>query len=73
VVVVDAPMEIRIQRTIERDHTTEDQVKERISKQYQQEEKVKLADYVIHNDGHQMIMPQVIKVHSELIELSKQS
>jgi len=67
VVVVHAPLEVRIQRTMSRDNSTEEQVKERISKQYGQKEKVKLADYVIHNDGEQILIPQILEVHSSIL------
>jgi len=67
IVVVDAPIHIRIERTISRDNSTEEQVRDRISKQYDQEEKVKLADFVLHNDGKQMIIPQILRVHSTIM------
>ena len=67
VVVVDAPLEVRIQRTMSRDSSTQEQVSERISKQYDQKQKVELADFTIYNDGHQMIIPQILRVHSALL------
>ncbi len=67
VVVVDAPLEVRILRTTSRDNISREQVEARISKQFDQTEKVKLADFVIHNDGVQMIIPQILRVHSELM------
>lgn len=51
VVVVDAPLDLRINRCIERDSTTKEKVLERISAQMSQEEKCGIADYVIFNDN----------------------
>jgi dephospho-CoA kinase len=51
VVVVDAPLDLRINRCVERDSTTKEKVLERISAQMSQEEKCRIADYVIFNDN----------------------
>lgn len=49
-VVVDAPLELRIQRCIKRDNTTRDALLKRIQSQMDQAEKCRLADFVIVND-----------------------
>lgn len=51
IVVVDAPMELRIDRCVNRDSTTKERVLERIAAQMSQEEKSALADFVIFNDN----------------------
>lgn len=51
VVVVDAPFDLRISRCVERDSTTKEKVLERISAQMSQEEKCRIADFVIFNDN----------------------
>ncbi len=51
VVVVDAPQELRLRRVVERDHLLPGDVESRMRAQMHQEDKVKLADYVILNDG----------------------
>lgn len=73
VIVVDAPKNMRIQRVIDRDNITEDEVLARMSKQMPQEEKNKRADFLIVNDGKTELIPQVRQVHQELIELSKKN
>ncbi|NUO78679.1 dephospho-CoA kinase [candidate division KSB1 bacterium] len=50
-VVVYAPMELRVQRVQQRDGVDEANVRDRMANQLPLEEKVKLADYVIHNEG----------------------
>ena len=51
IVVVDAPMELRIDRCVNRDSTTKERVLERMAVQMSQEEKCALADFVIFNDN----------------------
>ncbi len=51
VIVVDAKEERRIDRVIERDDVTRKEVLARIKSQMEVNEKVELADFVIHNDG----------------------
>lgn len=67
IVVVTAPEKLRIQRVIKRSGETEAQVKARISKQWPQEKKEALADYLIFNDEKEMLIPQVLKIHENLI------
>lgn len=58
-ILVTAPEELRIERVIRRDNVTIQQVKQRISVQLSDEEKSKVASYLIYNDGIQLLMPQV--------------
>jgi dephospho-CoA kinase len=50
-VVVSAPTDMQIERAILRDHATADEVRARIRAQTPLGDKVKVADYVIENDG----------------------
>ena len=56
--MVYAPQELRIRRTMARDDTTEEAVRKRMARQMSDEEKRELADYVIHNDGIRPLIPQ---------------
>lgn len=58
--VVTAPDEIRIERTVARDKATPEQVRARMESQLPQSEKEARADYVIHNDGNEALIPQVL-------------
>ena len=49
IITVTAPLESRIQRVIERDKTTRDQVLRRINSQWTDEQRVLKSDYVIEN------------------------
>ena len=65
-IVVTAPIEDRISRVIARDGTTAEQVKKRIDAQLPDEQKLKLADYVIINDKATDLVPQVTKIHLDI-------
>jgi dephospho-CoA kinase len=61
-VLVVAPEALRIQRVVERDGITAEHVSARMAKQWTDEEKRKLSDFVIVNDGKQAVVPQVLKL-----------
>ncbi len=66
IIVITAPEELRIQRIISRENISHEQVIARIKNQMSDEEKIKLADFVIVNDEKQAIIPQIMKVHEAL-------
>ncbi|MFN0213783.1 MAG: dephospho-CoA kinase [Saprospiraceae bacterium] len=67
-IVVTAPEHMRIQRVMERDGITEDQVRSRMRGQLPELDKLKWADFVIVNDGTEMLLPQVWSVHREILK-----
>ena len=70
-ITVFASEAIRIERVMKRDKTTAEAVKARIDKQLPDSEKIRLADFVIYNDGTQSLIKQVVKVHQVLVDLSR--
>ncbi len=66
-VVVTAPEEIRLQRVMERDGTDAASVQARMQAQAPEEEVLVHADTVIINDGRQLLIPQVLALHSGLV------
>lgn len=67
IIVVYAPIPLRIERVLQRDgHRTKVQVESIIAKQMPDEEKVAKADYVIQNDESTLVIPQVVTLHKEL-------
>lgn len=63
VICVSAPLNIRIDRAVKRDGSSEKEIKNRIENQISQEEKENLSDYIIVNDGVQSLLPQILKIH----------
>jgi dephospho-CoA kinase len=66
-IVVTAPEMLRIQRVMQRDGLTEAEVRQRMSHQLPESEKIKLADRLIHNDGSESLIQQVWSLHRSLI------
>lgn len=64
---VYAPQDIRIERTVKRNAITREQVLERMARQMNEEEKMKLCDHIITNDGNAAIIPQVLALHKVLL------
>ena len=65
-VVVSAPQELRVQRVMERDGVSAEQVNARISAQAPEADLLAAAGSVIVNDGSQLLLPQVLALHERL-------
>lgn len=63
VIGVYAPAAVRIHRVMQRDHVTREEVLGRMSKQIDEDIKMRLCDYVIKNDEQELLIPQVLKLH----------
>lgn len=70
-ILITAPIRLRIERVMKRNNISEKQVLERISKQLLDKEKTKYANYTIVNDGVQNIEKQVNTIHNKLLKLIK--
>lgn len=66
-IVVTAPEELRISRVMKRDKTSKAAVQARMKNQLPEKDKVKVADYIIVNDGNESLIEQVVHVHRELV------
>ncbi|MBK9318971.1 MAG: dephospho-CoA kinase [Bacteroidetes bacterium] len=66
VIVVDAPELLRISRVKRRDHRSEEEIKEIISRQWRSEERIKYASFVVENDDKNPVIPQVLEIDNIL-------
>ena len=71
-ILVTCPMNKRIERVMKRDRVTEDEVLARINKQLSEEDKRALCQYEIINDDRQLLIPQVLQLHHQLMQLAGQ-
>lgn len=62
VIVVTAPLEVRIRRVMGRDHISREKVLEWMARQLPQEEVVRRADFELVNDGQADIEQQLNKI-----------
>ena len=70
VILVSAPKEIRVQRVIDRDKCTKEDVLERMSKQWSDAKKKPLADYIIENIEWKETSRQIEVLHQKLNQIS---
>ncbi|HVV55353.1 MAG TPA: dephospho-CoA kinase [Mucilaginibacter sp.] len=68
-IMVTAPLELRIERVMKRDKLTRAEVESRNSRQFSEEKKTKLADFVVRNDDTELVIPQVLKLHEKFLSL----
>ncbi|GJH41548.1 dephospho-CoA kinase [Capnocytophaga sp. HP1101] len=66
IITVTAPEEVRIARTIARDHCTEAQVRARMAQQWNDSQRIALSDAVIENIDLEKAKKEVIKIHNTL-------
>ena len=67
IICVSAPLELRMERLLKRDNSSEKEIKKRIENQISQEEKEKRSDYIIVNDEKELLLTKIIKIHKELL------
>ena len=66
-ILVIAEENIRIERVVQRDsHRSMEAVRDIISKQMADEQKTPLADFLIHNNGRESSIAQVMKIYTQL-------
>ncbi|MDB5241892.1 MAG: dephospho-CoA kinase [Spirosoma sp.] len=66
VVVVLAPVALRIERIRLRDpHRSPAEIQHIMDRQVSDADRLQLADYVLHNDEEQLLLPQIVALHRE--------
>lgn len=71
IIGVYAPDALRIKRVMEREGVLREAVLQRMSKQINQQLKMKLCNFVIRNTEQEMVIPQVLSLHKKLLELAQ--
>ncbi len=67
IITVTSPLELSINRVINRDGIKREDVLARMKNQWEQEKKIELSDFIINNDESQLILPQILEIHKELM------
>ena len=65
-ILVTAPVELKIERVMKRNHLSRIEVEKRMLAQWTDEQKKLLATYVINNDGKEAVIPQVLAIMHQL-------
>ncbi|MBR1626794.1 MAG: dephospho-CoA kinase [Bacteroidales bacterium] len=71
IISIFTPMNFILERVQQRDNQTKEHIMQRILNQLPQEEKQKRSDYVIINDNRRLVIPQIKKIHSDLLVIAK--
>lgn len=66
-ILVIADEEVRLKRVMARDGFPEEQIRARMDNQMAQEEKIKLADFILDNNGKKGLVGQVLGLHQVLL------
>lgn len=66
-ILVQAPLELRISRAMKRDQSSRDSVEARLKNQMSEEDKIPFANYIIHNDENHLLIPQVMRIINEVL------
>ena len=64
---VYAPKHLRIKRVMDRDGVSREEVINRMNRQIEEELKMRLCDFVLMNDDHHLLIPQVLKLHEQFL------
>jgi dephospho-CoA kinase len=64
-IMVTAPLELRISRVMQRDGLSHAEVENRNARQFPEEKKIRMADFVIRNDDTELVIPQVLELHKQ--------
>jgi dephospho-CoA kinase len=70
VIFVDAPLELRLDRVINRDKSKRSEVLKRIKHQWSADKIRQLADWSIVNNNKKLILPQILNIHNCLTKLT---
>ncbi|MFI5161076.1 MAG: dephospho-CoA kinase [Sphingobacteriales bacterium] len=68
-IMVTAPLELRIKRVMHRDGLTREEITARNGKQFSEEKKIGLADFIIRNDDTELVIPQVLALHEQFLKI----
>jgi dephospho-CoA kinase len=68
VIGVYSPATIRIKRVMDRDGISRQDVLTRMARQIDEGIKMRLCDFVITNNEQEMVIPQVLDLHQQLLQ-----
>ncbi|HZH01269.1 MAG TPA: dephospho-CoA kinase [Flavisolibacter sp.] len=72
IIGVTAPQHLRLKRVMDRDGISREDVLRRMDRQIDDAIKMRLCDVVVHNNEQELLIPQIISLHQQLLEKAKQ-
>ena len=70
IIHISCPEEAAIERVIARDRVSREDILKRMNFQMKDEKKAAISDFVILNDGSELVIPQVLRIHEQLLQSS---
>ena len=70
VATISAPVEERIARVMGRNDLSREEVIGRINNQLEDEEREEQSYYIINNSDNEMIIPEILKIHEDMLRLA---
>ncbi|NAY90715.1 dephospho-CoA kinase [Muricauda sp. JGD-17] len=71
VILVTAPLQMRVERVVERDQVSQEKVHYRIKNQMDDQLKIELADFLIENTDWEATQKKVNRLHTTLLKLAE--
>ncbi len=71
VLTVVTPLDERIERLVNGNKFTKEQILERVKHQLDDDYRIKRSDYIIYNSENDMVIPAILEIHQELVALSE--
>ncbi len=68
IILVSAEEETRIERVRNRSKLSEEEIRQRMSHQMTDEQRRSFCDFEIRNNGIELILPQIAKIHSSIMD-----
>ena len=68
IIGVSSPLEMRLQNVMKRDGITLEAVEKRMQHQMEENKKMERCDFIINNNGTDLLIPQVISIHENLLQ-----
>ena len=66
IIFISAPEDVRLKRAMQRDRCDEDNVRSRMRLQWNEDAKISKSDYIINNNGVEMLIPQILKIFNTI-------
>ena len=71
IIIITASENTRMDRVMDRDNAKASEVRNRINNQMADSERLEYADFIVNNDGKEMLIPQVKEVFNRLTDSHK--
>jgi len=68
VITVSAPQAQRMDRVMKRDGVAAADVEARMNNQMSDAERIEKSTFVLYNSNHDLVIPQILKIHHQIIE-----